>query len=102
LKRRAPYSQEKLRVVEGEAAVYVVMADDPDDWVACFHKSPGFAALEWARRMTLLHNQGLASRRRNDPSVAAKAAVSHHSAFGSPMFVRYGPCPSVNAGGRGK
>jgi hypothetical protein len=51
----------KLAVIESETAVYVVIADDPDDWIACFTKLPDFPALKWAERMVFLHNHGLSS-----------------------------------------
>lgn len=46
----------ELAVVETEDAVFVAAADDPDDWVVCFHKGAEFAAHDWAERMVGLHN----------------------------------------------
>jgi hypothetical protein len=52
-----PSSPERLIVLETDTAFWVAVADDPDDWLACFLKSPDFPARAWAERMVAM--QGL-------------------------------------------
>ena len=49
---------EELIIVEQENVVIVAWADDPEDWVVRFHKQPGFHAIQWAKRIIFLNNQG--------------------------------------------
>ena len=63
-----------LAVREEEAAFLVVRAEDPDDWLVRFEKSPDFPAREWAENMVRVYNRRLALRfrppERSGPSLS--------------------------------
>ncbi len=49
----------RLALREEEAAFLVVRADDPEDWLVRFEKSPDFPAREWAENMVSVYNRRL-------------------------------------------
>lgn len=49
----------KLNLIENENAVWVVWADDPDNWIVCFQKTEQFPARAWAERMLTINNMNL-------------------------------------------
>ncbi len=49
----------RLAVREEAAAYLVVRADDPEDWLVRFEKSPDFPAREWAENMVSVYNRRL-------------------------------------------
>jgi hypothetical protein len=51
-----------LAVREEGAAFLVVRAEDPDDWLVRFEKSPDFPAREWAENMVSVYNRRLSRR----------------------------------------
>jgi hypothetical protein len=57
----------ELAVREEEAAFLVVRAEDPDDWLVCFEKSPDFLAREWAENMVRVYNRRLSCRSAGPP-----------------------------------
>jgi hypothetical protein len=57
-----------LAVREEEAAFLVVRAEDPDDWLVRFEKSPDFPAREWAENMVQVYNRRLSRRFAGPPT----------------------------------
>ena len=57
-----------LAVREEGAAFLVVRAEDPDDWLARFEKSPDFPAREWAESMVSVYNRRLSRRSAGPPT----------------------------------
>lgn len=45
-----------LTIIDTGRELRVAPIAEPDDWVVCFVKEPGFPAREWAERMTALYN----------------------------------------------
>lgn len=68
-----------LVVVEDEVSISVAWADDPADWVACFQKTPGFPAREWAEHMAHLYNQRSGSPTAETPEQNVYAHPTSHS-----------------------
>ncbi len=68
----------RLAVREEEAAFLVVRAEDPDDWLVCFEKSPGFPAREWAENMVQVYNRRLLERRAGSPTPPGRLPASCH------------------------
>jgi hypothetical protein len=52
-----PQVEGKLAAREEVAAFLVVRAEDPDDWLVRFEKSPDFPAREWAENMVRVYNR---------------------------------------------
>ena len=52
----------ELAAIEGDEAFLVVRAEDPEDWLVRFEKSPGFPAREWAENMVRVYNLRLSRR----------------------------------------
>lgn len=68
---QSPQVDGKLAIREQEAAILVVRADDPDDWLVRFDKEGGFPAREWAENMVgTWTNRLLASGRLSDQEAA--------------------------------
>ncbi len=68
---REPPVDGALAVLEEETAFLVVRAEDPDDWLARFDKSPDFPAREWAENMAAVYNRRLAEGAQPDGLPAA-------------------------------
>jgi hypothetical protein len=68
----------KLAVREEEAAFLVVRAEDPDDWLVRFEKSPDFPAREWAEKMVRVYNRRLLKRRAGPPTPPGTRPGSYH------------------------
>jgi hypothetical protein len=68
----------KLAVVEEEAAFLVVRADDPDDWLVRFEKTPGFPAREWAENMVHVYNRRLSQQSAGPPTPPGTRPGSYH------------------------
>ena len=68
----------KLAVREEEAAFFVVRAEDPDDWLVRFEKSPDFPAREWAENMVRIYNRRLSKRRAGPPTPPGIRPGSYH------------------------
>ena len=62
-----PAARGRLAVREEEAAFLVVRAEDPDDWLVRFEKSPDFPAREWAENMVSVYNRRLLMRQAAPP-----------------------------------
>ena len=58
-----PQVNGQLAVREEEGAFLVVRAEDPEDWLVRFEKSPGFPAREWAENMVRVYNRRVSKRR---------------------------------------
>ncbi len=67
-----------LAVREEEAAYLVVRAEDPEDWLARFEKSPDFPAREWAENMVSVYNRRLSGRRAGPPTHPGTRPASYH------------------------
>jgi hypothetical protein len=67
-----------LAVREEEAAFLVVRADDPDDWLVRFEKSPDFPAREWAENMVRVYNRRLSLRSPGPPTPPGRRPASYH------------------------
>ena len=67
-----------LAVREDEAAFLVVRAEDPDDWLVRFEKSPDFPAREWAENMVSVYNRRLLRRRAGPPTPPGTRPASYH------------------------
>jgi len=48
-----------LAVVDTEAAIFVVLAEDQQDWLVRFEKDGQFPAAEWAHHMVDVYNDRL-------------------------------------------
>lgn len=46
-----------LQVHEEEAAYFVTLERDPEDWLVRFEKAPDFAARDWAENMVETYNE---------------------------------------------
>jgi hypothetical protein len=73
-----PQEGGRLAVREGEAAFLVVRADDPEDWLVRFEKSPGFPAREWAENMVYVYNRRLRRRPAVPPTPPGTRPLSYH------------------------
>ena len=67
-----------LAVREEEAAFLVVRAEDPDDWLVRFEKSPSFPAREWAENMVSVYNRRLSRRHADPPTPPGTRPGSYH------------------------
>jgi hypothetical protein len=68
----------RLAIIEEEEAFLVVRADDPDDWLVRFEKSPDFPAHEWAENMVRVYNRRLAHRSTGPPTLPGTRPSSYH------------------------
>ena len=68
----------ELAVREEEAAFLVVRAEDPDDWLVRFEKSPDFLAREWAENMVRVYNRRLSCRSAGPPTLPGTRPASYH------------------------
>ncbi len=68
----------RLAIIEEEEAFLVVRADDPDDWLVRFEKSPNFPAREWAENMVRVYNRRLAHRSAGPPTPPGTRPSSYH------------------------
>ena len=68
----------RLAVREEEAAFLVVRAEDPDDWLVRFEKSPDFPAREWAENMVYVYNRRLSHRLAGPPTPLGRLPASYH------------------------
>ena len=70
--------------VDGELAVLeeeefrVVRADDPEEWLVRFEKSPDFPAREWAENMVRVYNRRLSKRSTGPPTPPGLRLSSFH------------------------
>ena len=70
--------------VDGELAVLeeeefqVVRADDPEDWLVRFEKSPDFPAREWAENMVRVYNRRLSKRSAGPTTPPGLRPSSYH------------------------
>jgi len=62
-----------LAVREDEAAYFVVIGDDDDDWLVRFEKAPEFLAQEWALNMANTYNERLGRGGAEDARWTARA-----------------------------
>jgi hypothetical protein len=67
-----------LAVREEEAAFLVVRAEDPDDWLVRFEKSPDFPARQWAENMVRVYNRRLSLRSAGPPTPPGRRPASYH------------------------
>ncbi len=67
-----------LAVREEEGAFLVVRAEDPEDWLVRFEKSPDFPAREWAENMVRIYNRRLSKRRAGPPTPPGPRVGSYH------------------------
>ncbi len=67
-----------LAVREEAAAFLVVRADDPEDWLVRFEKSPDFPAREWAENMVSVYNRRLSRRSAAPPMPPGTRPGSYH------------------------
>jgi hypothetical protein len=67
-----------LSVREEEAAFFVVRADEPDDWLVRFEKSPDFPARESAENMVRVYNRRLSLRSAGPPTPPGRRPASYH------------------------
>lgn len=72
----------RLAVVEEESAFLVVRAEDPDDWLTRFEKSPGFPAREWAENMVAVYNRRLSEGTAEPPTRPGQEPDSYHLRWG--------------------
>ena len=68
----------ELAAVERDAAFLVVRAEDPEDWLVRFEKSPGFPAREWAENMVRVYNRRLSRRPAAPPTPPGARPESYH------------------------
>jgi hypothetical protein len=68
----------ELAAVERDAAFLVVRAEDPEDWLVRFEKSPGFPAREWAENMVRVYNRRLSRRSAGPPTPPDTRPESYH------------------------
>ena len=73
-----PQVEGKLAVREEETAFLVVRAEDPDDWLVRFEKSPDFPAREWAENMVHVYNRRLSHRLAGPPTPPGRRPASYH------------------------
>ncbi|HET7269895.1 MAG TPA: hypothetical protein VFI90_02300 [Rubrobacter sp.] len=75
---RARQIEGRLAVREEEGAFLVVLAGDPEDWLARFEKSGDFPAREWAENMARVYNRRLARRSAGPPTPPGNRPGSYH------------------------
>jgi hypothetical protein len=68
----------ELVAVERDEAFLVVRAEDPEDWLVRFEKSPGFPAREWAENMVRVYNLRLSRRLAGPPTSPGARPESYH------------------------
>ena len=68
----------RLSVREEGEAFLVVRAEDPDDWLVRFEKSPDFPAREWAENMVQVYNRRLLERSAGPPTPPGTLPASYH------------------------
>ena len=68
----------RLALREDEAAFLVVRADDPEDWLVRFEKSPDFPAREWAENMVSVYNRRLDRRITAPPTPPGTRPGNYH------------------------
>lgn len=68
----------RLALREESAAFFVFRAEDPDDWLARFEKSPDFPAREWAENMVRVYNRRLYGRLAGPPTPLGTRPASYH------------------------
>jgi len=73
-----PQEGGRLAVREEEAAFLVVRADDPEDWLVRFEKTPDFPAREWAENMVRTYNRRLSRRHARPPTPPGARPDSYH------------------------
>jgi hypothetical protein len=73
-----PQVDGRLALREEETAFLVVRAEDPDDWLVRFEKSPDFPAREWAENMVHVYNRRLLERRAGPPTPPGTRPASYH------------------------
>ena len=73
-----PQVEGRLAVREEEAAFLVVRADDPEDWLVRFEKTPDFPAREWAENMVRVYNRRLQQRSAGSPTPPGTRPATYH------------------------
>ncbi len=73
-----PQVEGKLATREEVAAFLVVRAEDPDDWLVRFEKSPDFPAREWAENMVRVYNRRVSKRDADQPTSPGTRPGSYH------------------------
>jgi hypothetical protein len=73
-----PRADGRLALREEEAAYLVVRAEDPEDWLVRFEKSPDFPAREWAENMVSVYNRRLSQRLAGPPTPPGKRPDTYH------------------------
>ena len=73
-----PQEGGRFAVREEEAAFLVVRADDPEDWLVRFEKTPDFPAREWAENMVRVYNRRLSRRHARPPTPPGTRPDSYH------------------------
>ncbi len=73
-----PQEGGRLAVREEETAFLVVRADDPEDWLVRFEKTPDFPAREWAENMVRVYNRRLSRRHDRPPTPPGTRPDSYH------------------------
>ena len=73
-----PQEGRRLAVREEEAAFLVVRADDPEDWLVRFEKTPDFPAREWAENMVRVYTRRLERRSAGPPTPPGTRPESYH------------------------
>jgi len=68
----------ELAVLEEDAAYFVIRAEDPDDWLVRFEKSPDFLAREWAENMVRVYTRHLSRRSAGPPTPPGTRPASYH------------------------
>jgi hypothetical protein len=68
----------RLAVREEAEAFLVVRAEDSDDWLVRFEKSPGFPARQWAENMVRVYNRRLSQRLAGPPTPPGTRPASYH------------------------
>jgi hypothetical protein len=80
LSMKEPQVAGRLAVREVQEAFLVVRAEDPDDWLVRFEKSPDFPAREWAENMVSVYNRRLLRRRAGPPTPPGTRPDGYHPA----------------------
>jgi hypothetical protein len=73
-----PQVEGGLAVREEVGAFLVVRAEDPEDWLVRFEKTPDFPAREWAENMVSVYNRRLAKRPAGPPTPPGTRPASYH------------------------
>ena len=68
----------RLAVREEAAAFLVVRAEEPEDWLVRFEKSPDFPAREWAESMVSVYSRRLSRRSAAPPMPPGTGPGSYH------------------------